>query len=114
MVPGVLQSKEKGNLCIALFELDLTSSGEHYETNFLTGYGILSQSDPELPDYIRAYIRDTFIPYDYGYTAAIPCDIHVEKSSLPEAVKEMLSTFQKHTATLKSTPEMSEPEELER
>lgn len=38
MVPGVVQSKEKRNLCIALLELDLTSSGEHYETNFLTGY----------------------------------------------------------------------------
>nr|WP_319489295.1 hypothetical protein [uncultured Caproiciproducens sp.] len=31
MVPGVVQSKEKGNLCIALLELDLTSSGEHYD-----------------------------------------------------------------------------------
>lgn len=114
MVPGVVQSKEKENLCIVLLELDLTSSGEHYETNFLTGYGILSQSDPELPDHIRAYIQDTFIPYDYGYTAAIPCDIHVEKSSLPEAVREMLSTFWKHTATLENMSEMSEPEELER
>lgn len=114
MVPGVVQSKEKGNLCIALLELDLTYSGEHYETNLLTGYGILSQSDPELPDHIRTYIQDTFIPYDYGYTVAIPCDIHVEKSSLPEAVREMLSTFQKHTATLESMPEMSQPEELER
>ena len=108
------QRKEKENLCIALLELDLTSSGEHYETNFLTGYGILSQSDPELPDHICAYIQDTFIPYDYGYTAAIPCDLHMEKSSLPEAVREMLSTFQTHTATLESMPEMSEPEELER
>ncbi len=114
MVSGVVQSKEKGNLCIALLELDLTSSGEHYETNFLTGYGILSQSDTELPDHIRAYIQDTFIPYDYGYTAAIPCDIHVEKSSLPETVREMLSTFWKHTATLENRQEMSESEELER
>ncbi|KXL53862.1 hypothetical protein CLNEO_10880 [Anaerotignum neopropionicum] len=114
MVPGVVQSKEKGNLCIALLELDLTSSGEHYETKFLTGYGILPQSDPELPDHIRAYIRDTFIPYDYGYTAAIPSDIHVNKSSLPEAVREMLSTFQNHVAILESAPEMSEQEELER
>ena len=114
MVPGVVQSKEKGNLCIALLELDLTSSGEHYETNFLTGYGILPQSDPELPDHIRAYIRNTFIPYDYGYTAAIPIDIHVNKSSLPEAIREMLSTFQKHTAPLESVVGMSELDELER
>jgi len=38
----------------------------------------------------------------------------VEKSSLPEAVREMLSTFQMHTATLESMSEMSEAEELER
>jgi hypothetical protein len=95
-------------------ELDLTSSGEHYETNFLTGYGILPQSNPDLPDHIRAYIRNTFIPYDYGYTVAIPDDIHVNKSSLPETVREMLSTFWKHTATLESRQEMSESEELER
>ena len=33
LLPGVLQSRENGNVCIALLELDLSSSREHWGTD---------------------------------------------------------------------------------
>ena len=38
LLPGVLQSREKSNVCIALLELDLSSSGEHWGRDYLTKY----------------------------------------------------------------------------
>lgn len=35
LILGVLKSKEKGNLCIALLELDMSSSGEHWGDGLL-------------------------------------------------------------------------------
>lgn len=87
LLPGVVQSKDTGELCIALLELDLQSSGEHCATDFLIRYGCISQSEQEMPDDVRKFLRETYGAYDYGYTATLTDDIHVDKSSLPPEMR---------------------------
>ena len=71
LLPGVVQSKDTGELCIALLELDLQSSGEHCATDFLIRYGCISQSEQEMPDDVRKFLRETYGAYDYGYTCLL-------------------------------------------
>lgn len=35
VIPGVLRGRKSEKMCIALLELDLSSSGEHWGTNYL-------------------------------------------------------------------------------
>lgn len=96
LLPGVVQSKATGELCIALLELDLQSSGEHCATDFLIRYGCISQFEPEMPDEVREFLKDTYGAYDYGYTATLTDDIHVDKSRLPQAMREVLEDFKRY------------------
>lgn len=96
LLPGVVQSKNTGELCIALLELDLQSSGEHCATDFLIRYGCISQFEPEMPDNVGKFLRDTYGAYDYGYTATLTDDIHVDKNRLPQAMREVLENFKGH------------------
>lgn len=100
VIPGVIQGKNSGEVAIALLGIDLASSGEHCQTDILCRYGIVSQGNSELPAPIMAQINAAYMPYDYCYTANIPGDIHVQKSRLPDGIKEMLGDFQNHTAEL--------------
>ena len=105
-IPGVVRGRESGNICIALLTLDLSSSGEHWETSYLCKYGVISQSGSGIADnnsVLKAEIKETnaaYLPYDYAYTAVIPDDIHIEKSRLPKAIKSVLNDFLKHRAEL--------------
>lgn len=47
LVPGVVQGIKSGSVCLALLELDLSSSGEHWNTDFLTKHGVIPQSGGE-------------------------------------------------------------------
>ena len=76
LVPGVVAGKESRNVCIALFELDLSSSGEHWGTHFLCEHGVISQVGGDNPPDVVEEVTDRFAPYEYYYTAVIPCDIH--------------------------------------
>lgn len=100
VIPGVVQGRKTGNICLALLELDLSSSGEHWQTTFLCGHGIIPQDGENLPRDITAPVVYSFVPYDYCYTAKIPNDIHIRHDKLPDGIKEMLSTFREHTAEL--------------
>lgn len=100
VVPGVIQGTESGKIAVALLGLDLESSGEHCETDILCRYGVVSQGENKLPPSINAEIVVDFMPYHYGYTAKIPDDIHIQNSRLPDGIKEMLGSFQSHTAQL--------------
>jgi hypothetical protein len=103
VVPGVVRGKETGKICIALLDLDLSSSGEHWGTAFLCKAGVVSQNEAysnedgtsELRKAIKAYGN-----YDYCYTAAVPGDIHIRKSLLPEEIKAVLKDFRNHHAVL--------------
>ena len=108
LLPGVLQSRENGNVCIALLELDLSSSGEHWGTDYLTKYGCINPREEEMPDAVRQFLKETYGTYDYGYTATLTDDIHVDKEHLPDALKEILADFGNHVFVPCSREEVSE------
>lgn len=115
VVPGVVQGKKTGEIAIALLGIDLLSSGEHCQTEFLCKYGVVSQGNSDLPKALSGEITARYLPYDYCYTADIPGDIHISKHNLPEGIKEVLQTFQDHTAELlNSGIENERDTELER
>ncbi|QNK42205.1 hypothetical protein [Caproicibacter fermentans] len=115
VLPGVIRGKKTGDLAVALLGIDLQSSGEHCETEALCRYGVVTQGDSRLSKQVADEFSAKFIPYDYGYTADVPGDIHVSKNELPDEIKEILDTFQNYTAKLLSTDEAEkEDSELER
>lgn len=115
VVPGVVQGKKTGEIAIALLGIDLLSSGEHCQTEFLCKYGVVSQGNSSLPKALSGEITARYLPYDYCYTADITGDIHVSKHRLPEGIKEVLQSFQDHTAELlNSGIENEKDTELER
>ena len=124
LLPGVVQSKATRNLCVALLELDLQSSGEHCGTDFLIRYGCINQFEEEMPGNVRQFLHEQYGSYDYCYTAVLTDDIHVDKSRLPQAMKEMLDDFKGYEFSPYepkqegemgiSTQNMTESEEYER
>jgi hypothetical protein len=107
VIPGVARGRDSGKICVALLDLDLSSSGEHWGTSFLCKYGVIAQdgivrvsnNDAVLKSEI-AEVVSTYLPYDYCYTASIPDDIHIDKSRLPEEIKAALKDFRNHRAVL--------------
>lgn len=89
-IPAVIQSRKTGKLSLGIVTLDLESSGEHWGTDFLTPYGIVSQGDPDTNVTLQEYIRDNFIPYDYWYTADVEGDIHVDFDDIPEDIADLI------------------------
>ncbi len=83
-IPAVIQSGKNGKLCLGIVTLDLESSGEHWGTDFLTPYGVVSQDDPDADASLLKYIRDNFTPYDYWYTAYVEGDTHVDFDDISE------------------------------
>lgn len=101
IIPGVVQGIKSGNLCLALLEIDLSSSGEHWATSFLTEYGVIPQAvNRGIKPQLTALMAKRYIPYDYCYTAQIPDDIHTRFSAMPKAVQEVLRTFRNHIIEL--------------
>lgn len=109
VIPGVIEGKKTGQIALALLGIDLASSGEHCQTDVLCRHGVIAQQGGNhLPPYVTADIHATFIPYEYGYTANIPGDIHVSKNKLPDGIRDMLDTFQNFTAQLLPSNEAAE------
>ena len=90
-IPAVIRSRQSGKLCLGIVTLDLESSGEHWGTEFLTPYGIISQNDPDLDNDMKKYIREQYIPYDYWYTADVENDIHISFDNVPESVSDLIA-----------------------
>ncbi len=91
MAPAVIKARNSGELCVGLVTLDLTSSGEHWGTDFFTEYGVIPDDEIDR-DVLRPRI-DRFIPYDYWYTVQIERDVHVDFDKVPQDVAELLSSF---------------------
>lgn len=100
IVPGVIRGMKSGEIAIALLGIDLESSGEHCQTDILSRFGVVSQGSSQLPPLFAAKITEAYLPYDYGYTAEIPDDIHIDKDTLPDGMVEILNDFHNHTAQL--------------
>ena len=96
-IPAVIRSRCTGKLCLGIVTLDLSSSGEHWGTDFLTPYGVVSQGDPDTNADIQQYICDNFIPYDYWYTADVERDIHVGFDEMPEDVQSLIAVARGET-----------------
>ncbi len=90
-IPAVIQSRKTGKLCLGIVTLDLESSGEHWGTDFLTPYGVVSQGDPDTDVNLQEYIHDNFMPYDYWYTADVEGDIHVDFDDIPDDVSDLIT-----------------------
>jgi len=89
MAPAVIKARNSGELCVGLVTLDLTSSGEHWGTDFFTEYGVIPDDEIDR-DVLRPRI-DRFIPYDYWYTVQIERDIHVDFDKVSQDVAELLN-----------------------
>lgn len=87
---AVMKVRETRNVFIGLVQLDISSSSEHWGTDFITPYGVFNVEDEELNEKQLEYVR-SFIPYDYYYTINIPNDIHVDMDVIPDDVRDMLS-----------------------
>ena len=91
-IPAVIRSRNTGKLCLGIVTLDLESSGEHWETVFITPHGAITQGDQEMLESMQKYLRENFIPYDYWYTAHVERDIHVDFENAPDDIAELLAT----------------------
>lgn len=101
LIPGVVQAKNSNALCLALLEIDLSSSGEHWGTTFLTEYGVIPQSaDDEVDPKLTELMVKRYIPYNHCYTAKIPGDIHTGLTKMPKTMQDVLRTFHEYTAEL--------------
>lgn len=88
-LPAVIQSRETGDICIGLVEVDISSSGEHWGTEFLFGKGFVSHQDTEESNPMASE-RKKIGAYDYWYTPDYYGDIHSDKSNASKEVLEML------------------------
>lgn len=96
LVPAVIRKCESGNLYAGIVQLDLTSSGEHYSTDFFTHYGVMNIDNEELTEKELKYIR-TLHPYDYFPTVQYPGDIHVDWSKCPKEVRDIIDYCRRDT-----------------
>lgn len=105
-VPGIVRGLHSEKICIVLLTLDLSSSGEHWGTDFLCEYGIIPQTGaPDDLEELSQSVGGEYIPYEYAYTAAIPCDIHVRTDALSRELKDILSDFRSHLIDLQKNRE---------
>lgn len=109
VLPGLIQSKDTGRICLALLGIDLDSSGEHCGTAFLTRYGVVSQGHIEEQE-IRDFMKEMYSGgYDYAYTFTVDGDIHIENADIPPAIKDFLATY--HASAAKTIAEMQQRKE---
>jgi len=85
LIPGMVWGMANSELCLAIFSLDLSSRGELWGAEFITEDGLSSQD--------KGYTY--YVPYNYYYTANIPCDIHVEFENLPDELKIVFADYRR-------------------
>jgi len=87
-LPAITSANNTGELCVALVQIDLSSSGEHWDTQFFTEQGILPH--PDCVDRQKERRVDRLIPYSYWYTPRLQGDIHVRFHNMPAEVADVL------------------------
>ncbi len=98
-VPAVIQGSRTGEIALGLVMLDLSSSGEHWGTAFITKHGIMESGSEGFSKSAAKYLNEHFTPYNYWYTPEIPGDIHVDFENLPGKVQTLLSACTGFTPT---------------
>ena len=92
MVPGVVLGANQ-KIYLALFEIDFSSSGELWNTQFITPYGVFSQVG-ENPDPDAKVYMTGVVPYQYWYTVKYDGDIHTSMDDCPEDLVRMIEQAQ--------------------
>ena len=100
-VPAIIKAIDTGKICIGLVYLDRHSSGEHWDTIYMTKHGIIDHMNPPLNQDAINEIK-SYLPYHYWYTPEYAGDIHVNKRTMPQDIKEMLE----YAVTEEQTPSM--------
>jgi len=91
-VPAVVRSIQTGHIGIGLVSLDLSSSGEHYGTSFITPIGVINHGSGDLDEEQRNYMSNTYMTYEYWYTVDIEVDNHVNFNNVQPKVASLLSS----------------------
>ena len=113
VIPGVLRGEKTGNICLALFDIDLQSSGEHCGTDYLCRLGVISQGgSSEQEQHLTTAVNNSYVPYEYCYTAIVHDDHHVDVEKLSKELKAVLNDFHKYKVDLVRSPDV--PDESEK
>jgi len=94
-VPAVIRGIKTGHIGIGLVLLDLRSSGEHWNTYFLTPMGLIDQNEETITPEEAKYLTETYIPYQYWYTVGIGSDSHVDFDNIPDDAADILRACRK-------------------
>lgn len=92
-LPAITRANNTGELCVGLMQIDLSSSGEHWDTQFFTEQGVLPH--PTCIDLQEDGRVDRLIPYSYWYTPHVQRVIHVNYRNMPAEVADMLKAARK-------------------
>ncbi len=94
-MPAVIKGIKTDEICIGLVDIDLSSSGEHYDTVFLTEKGVVAHSDDDISRACTDFLNAKYSPYEYYYTIGIENDIHVDFENVPEDVQGFIDCCRK-------------------
>lgn len=115
LVPGALEGRNSGKICLALFPIDVHSSGELYDPILLGKYGVHNMAEDELSKVEKKYIKD-FFPFVYRYTAYVSDDYECENSGNPsKKMQVLLESYASHNELLHliDEKEFEQEEEIE-
>ena len=89
-VPAVIRGRKAGEVFLGLVTIDLESSGEHWNTQFIMEDGVADQSSiGDGNKWMVGFLNRVGV-YDYWYTPEIPGDIHVNFELIPHKVETLL------------------------
>ena len=89
-VPAVIRGRKAGEVFLGLVTIDLESSGEHWNTQFIMEDGVVDQENCDKTARWNTEFFYRVGGYDYWYTPEIPGDIHVNFESIPHKVETLL------------------------
>ncbi len=98
-VPAVIRGRKAGEVFLGLVTIDLESSGEHWNTQFIMEDGVVDQANCDKTARWNTEFFYRVGVYDYWYTPEIPGDIHVNFESIPHKVETLLRSCSGITPT---------------
>ena len=98
-VPAVIRGRKAGEVFLGLVTIDLESSGEHWNTQFIMEDGVVDQENCDKTARWNTEFFYRVGGYDYWYTPEIPGDIHVNFESIPHKVETLLRSCSGITPT---------------
>lgn len=109
-LPAIIQAEDTGEMCLGLIDIDLSSSGEHWNTTFMTKYGIYDY-DREKADTPAQKEIGKFFPHRYYYTPTYDGDIHI-RGEKPKEIQEVLDYAKLSDTALEQAAEEHGMEEI--